>query len=59
MILFFKGQGKVIYAVDSADALIYDVKGKLEWLFNGIYLDQPGLEGYFIGPRNSSRNASV
>ena len=53
MILFFyKSDEKKIIAVGSQSAISEEDMSKLIWLFgNAQYLDNPGISGFFIGPR--------
>ncbi len=52
MILFYRGQGNLIYVIESEKALHAGDHQKLTWLFrNAVRIDEPVLQGYFIGPR--------
>jgi phosphoribosylformylglycinamidine synthase len=52
MVLFFKGNSGLVFAVSSKNQLgANDVK-KLEWLFSGaIRMEEGDLHGFFVGPR--------
>lgn len=52
MVLYFKGESSVFFAVDVKHPLTQEAESKLSWLFgNAEYVDQTTLIGYFVGPR--------
>ncbi len=53
MILFFRGQGSIYYAIESKEnALTKEIIPRLEWLLSNAKLVESSLlEGYYIGPR--------
>lgn len=52
MISFFKTPSNSIIAVQSEKLLTNDVRDRLIWAFdNALYIDQPNIEGTFVGPR--------
>jgi phosphoribosylformylglycinamidine synthase len=52
MVLFFKGNAGLVYAVDSTGKPSSEEIQKLEWLFGGAGLSEStDLEGFFVGPR--------
>lgn len=52
MILFYRGQHDIIYAVDASFTLSEDDLTKLVWLFgNAQKIDSASINGRYIGPR--------
>lgn len=52
MILFYKGQHDIVYAVGTSSPLKEDDLKKLAWLFgNATQIESKIVEGYFLGPR--------
>lgn len=52
MILFYKGQHDIFFAVGTSSGLNNDDLKKLIWLFGGAELiNQETVKGYFVGPR--------
>ncbi|MDP4292570.1 MAG: phosphoribosylformylglycinamidine synthase, partial [Bacteroidota bacterium] len=52
MVLFFKGESSIYYAVDLKHPLNQADEAKLSWLFgNATAVHEPTLNGFFVGPR--------
>ncbi|MBL6648835.1 MAG: phosphoribosylformylglycinamidine synthase [Flavobacteriaceae bacterium] len=53
MVLFFKNQFNVIYAVDSKKAFLQKDIQKLEWLFKAKILEKTKIHSVYIGPKKT------
>ena len=51
MILFFKKHNNVIVAIELTNDISSDLKEKVEWLIDGVYLESDKIEGEYSGPR--------